>query len=102
LSRFGVPKKFITDNGSIFIGSKFTTFCGKFGIIMGQSSNYYPQGNGLAKSTNKSLIQILKKTVVANQRDWHKNLVNALWESKITPKSSTRHSPFSLVYGKYV
>jgi hypothetical protein len=24
LSRFGVPEKFITDNGSIFIGSKFT------------------------------------------------------------------------------
>jgi hypothetical protein len=28
LARFGVPKKFITDNGSIFIGSKFTKFCG--------------------------------------------------------------------------
>jgi hypothetical protein len=68
---------------------------------MGQSSNYYPQGNGLVESTNKSLIQILKKIVVANQRDWHKNLVNALWASKITPKSSTGQSPFSLVYGKY-
>jgi hypothetical protein len=37
LSRFGVPDKFITDNGSIFIGSKFTEFCGEYGIIMGQS-----------------------------------------------------------------
>jgi hypothetical protein len=35
LSRFGVPEKFITDNGSIFIGSKFTNFCGEYGIIMG-------------------------------------------------------------------
>jgi hypothetical protein len=26
LSRFGVPEKFITDNGSIFIGSKFKFF----------------------------------------------------------------------------
>jgi hypothetical protein len=26
LSIFGVPEKFITDNGSIFISSKFTTF----------------------------------------------------------------------------
>jgi hypothetical protein len=41
-------EKFITDNGSIFIGSKFTNFYGKFGIIMGESSNYYPQGNRLA------------------------------------------------------
>jgi hypothetical protein len=68
LSRFGVPEKLITDNGSIFIGSKFTKFCGEYGIIMGQSSNYYPQGNGLVESTNKTLIQILKKTITVNQR----------------------------------
>jgi len=42
LSRFGVPDKFVTDNGSIFIKSKFTDFCRQYGIIMGQSSNYYP------------------------------------------------------------
>jgi hypothetical protein len=28
-------------------------------------------------------------------------LVNYLWAIRITPKSSNRHSPFSLVYGKY-
>jgi len=37
LSRFGVPEKFMTDNGSIFIGSNFIEFCGEYGIIMGQS-----------------------------------------------------------------
>jgi transposase InsO family protein len=87
LSRFGVPKKFITDNGSIFIGSKFTTFCGKFGITMGQSSNYYPQGNGFSESTNKYLIQILKKTVATNQRDWHKNITNACGKVGSHPKA---------------
>jgi hypothetical protein len=51
---FGVPDKFITDNGLIFIESKF--FCKQYGIIMGQSSNYYPQVNGLDESTNKTLV----------------------------------------------
>jgi hypothetical protein len=37
MSRFGVPENLITNNGSIFVGSKFTAFCGKFGILMGQS-----------------------------------------------------------------
>ena len=55
-SRFRVPKKFIIDNGSISIGSNFTKFCGEYKIIMGKSSNYYPQGNGLVESTNKTLI----------------------------------------------
>jgi transposase InsO family protein len=66
LSRFGVPDKFVTDNGSIFIGSKFMKFCGQYGIIMGQYLNNYPQGNGLAESTNKTLVQILKKIVDGN------------------------------------
>lgn len=35
LSHFGVPLKFIIDNGSIFIRSKFISFCGKYGVTMG-------------------------------------------------------------------
>jgi hypothetical protein len=62
-------EKFITDNGLIFIGSKFTNFFGEYGIFMGQPSNYYPQGNGLVESTNMTLIQILKKTIDKNQRN---------------------------------
>ena len=37
LSRFGVPQKFIIDNGTFVVESKFTSFCGKYGITMGQS-----------------------------------------------------------------
>jgi transposase InsO family protein len=66
LSRFGVPDKFVTDNGSIFIGSKFMKFCGQYEIIMGQYLINYPQGNGLVESTNKTLVQILKKIVDGN------------------------------------
>jgi hypothetical protein len=66
LSRFGVPEKFTIDNGSIFIGSKSTKFCGEFDILMGQPSNYYPQQNGLDESINKTLVQILKKTIDQN------------------------------------
>jgi hypothetical protein len=62
--RFGVPDKFITENGLIFIGSKFMEFCGQYGIIMGQSSNYYPQGNGFAESMNKTLVRYLRKLLM--------------------------------------
>jgi hypothetical protein len=66
----------------------------------GESSNYYPQGNGLVESTNKTLIQILKKTIVVNQRNWHTKLIDALWASRLTPKDNTGSSPYTLVYGK--
>jgi hypothetical protein len=100
LSRFGVPDKFITDNGLIFIGSKFTEFYGQYGIIMDQSWNYYPQGNGLAESMNKTLVHILKKIVDRNQWNWHMKLTKALWESRKNPKDSTEMSLYLLVYGK--
>jgi len=100
LSRFSVPDKFITDNGLIFIGSKFTEFCGKYGILMGQSSNYYPQGNGLVESTNNTHIQILKKTIDKNQRNWKLKLTDALWASRMTPKNIIGMSLYTLVYGK--
>jgi hypothetical protein len=46
------------------------------------------------------LIKILKKTFSTNKRYWHRNITNGFQESRITPKSSTKHSLFSLVYGK--
>jgi transposase InsO family protein len=100
LSRFGVSEKFITDNGSIFIGSKFTDFCGEYGIVMGKSSNYFPQGNGLGESTNKTLIQILKKTIDKNQNNWNLKLIYSLWEIIMAPNGSTGISPYALVYEK--
>jgi len=66
------------------------------------SANYYPQGNGLAKSTNKNLIRIIKRTIDKNHRNWHKAFTFSLWANRITQKASIGSSPFSLVYGKEI
>jgi hypothetical protein len=54
----------------------------------------------MAESTNKILIQIIKKTIEANHKNWHIKLIDALWASRLTPKKGTGHSPCTLVYGK--
>jgi hypothetical protein len=54
----------------------------------------------LAKSTNKTLIQILKNTIIVNQRNWLVKLIDALWDSRLSTKGSTGLSPYILVYGK--
>eukprot|EP00253_Pinus_taeda_P024642 PITA_24642 len=58
-----------------------------------------PQGNGLAESSNKSLVNIIKKLLEINKKSWHKRLVNALWADRVSQKKSIGTSPFELVYG---
>jgi hypothetical protein len=48
ITRFGVPAKITTDNAKAFSSMALNEFCFKYGIVLSHSSNYYPQGNGLA------------------------------------------------------
>ena len=68
---------------------------------MGQSTTYYPQGNGLAESSNKILVNIIKKLLEDNKKSWHNKLVHALWVDRLTLKKSIGMSPYQLVYGTY-
>ena len=74
-------------------------FCHRYQITLGHSTTYYPQGNGLAESSNKSLVNIIKKLLEDNQKSWHTKLVHALWADRLTLKKSIGMSPFQLVYG---
>jgi hypothetical protein len=69
-------------------------------IKLKYSASYYPQGNGLAESTNKNLIKIMKRIVSENHKNWHNTLFNALWADRVRPKTSIGNSPFFLVYGR--
>eukprot|EP00253_Pinus_taeda_P023972 PITA_23972 len=99
LSRFGFPEKIITNNTAAFKSKKIINFCHKYHISLGHSTAYYPQGNGLAESSNKSLINIIKKLLEENKKNWHKKLTNALWADRLSTKKSIGMSPYELVYG---
>lgn len=90
------------DNASYFSGNAMIEFALKRGFKLKYLVNYYPQGNGLAESTNKNLIRIIKRTVDQNQKNWHRSLIYALWADRITKKASIDTSPFNLVYGREV
>lgn len=56
ITHFGVPAKITIDNAKAFTSAEFSSRCFKYGIVLFHLSNYYPQGNGLAESSNKNLI----------------------------------------------
>lgn len=99
LSRFRCPRKLITHNAATFKSKKMVAFCHKYHISSGHSTTYCPQGNGLAESSNKILVKIIKKILEDNKKSWHNKLVYALWAERLTTKKSIIMSPFQLVYG---
>ena len=67
LSIFGCPTKIIIDNAAAFGSKKMVELCHKYQITLGHSMAYYPQGNGLAESSNKILVNIIKKLLEDNK-----------------------------------
>jgi transposase InsO family protein len=68
ITRFGVLAKITTDNANVFSSMELSKFYYEYGIILSHSSNYYPQGNGLAEFSNKNLMTIIKMLVGENIR----------------------------------
>jgi hypothetical protein len=68
IARFGCPNRIITENATSFKSEPLIKFCEKFGISLIHSTPYYPQGNGLAESSNKTLIKLIKRLLEDNKK----------------------------------
>eukprot|EP00253_Pinus_taeda_P021351 PITA_21351 len=98
-TRFCCPHKLVTDNEAAFRAKELVDMCDPMGIKLVHSTSYYPQCNGLAESSNKSLIRIIKKLLEDDKKNWDSKLKYAQWAGRVTTKKSTGNSPFKLVYG---
>jgi hypothetical protein len=98
-ARFGCSKRLVADNAAAFKDKQLVKLCEELGIQLVHSTAYYPQGNGLAESSNKSLVRIIQKLLEQNVRSWDSKLKFTLWADRVTCKKSIGTSPFKLVYG---
>ena len=96
--RFGVPHRIISDNGTPFVNSDVRKMLEFYQVKYHRSSTYYPQGNGQAEATNKTLIKIISKMSQEYTGGWVTHLLDTFWAYRNSPKSVTGFSPFSLVY----
>uniref|UniRef100_A0A2N9IDL4 Uncharacterized protein n=1 Tax=Fagus sylvatica TaxID=28930 RepID=A0A2N9IDL4_FAGSY len=99
ITRFGIPRVLVSDNGSQFTSGPFREFCEQYGIRNHFSTPAYPQGNGQAESSNKTLLDGIKKHLEKAKGRWVEELPNILWTYRTTPRCSTGETPFSLTYG---
>ena len=74
IARFGCPLEIVSDQGTHFINEVIEYLTQKLMIKHRKSTPYYPQSNGLAESTNKTLNGILTKIVQQEPHNWIESL----------------------------
>jgi len=100
IHRFGIPQTLTTDQSSSFMSHQFREFAESFRIKLLNSSPYYTQANGQAESSNKTLINLIKKKIEEHPKRWHEVLSEALWAHRISKHGATQVTPYELVYGQ--
>ena len=78
ICRFGVPSRFISDNGTSFLNKDVRRLTEWYSIAHTTSTPYYPKGNGQAEAPNKRLLKILGKITKENGNGWRKELPTTL------------------------
>ncbi|XP_058191476.1 uncharacterized protein LOC131308553 [Rhododendron vialii] len=98
ITRFGVPYSLIMDNGAQF-QKKFKAFCSQYGIRNYYSTLAYPQSNGQAEASNKTILDGIKKMLDKAEGKWPDELSLVLWAHRTTPRRSTAETPYSFACG---
>jgi hypothetical protein len=63
IHRFGIPQTLTTNQGASFMSHQFWEFTASMMFKVLNSSPYYAQANGQARSSNKTLPKIIKKEI---------------------------------------
>ena len=75
-----------------------TEVCTRFKIKYHNSVPYRPKMNGAVEAANKNVKKIIAKAT-KTYKDWHEKLPFALHAYQTGFRTSTRATPYSLVYG---
>ena len=89
----------MSDNGKQFDNPKFWDFCAEIRIKNYYSSPAYPQSNGQAEVTIRTLKAALKTKLEVLKGKWVEYLPEVLWAYSTTRKSSTQETQFALAFG---
>ena len=89
----------MTNNAPQFDSRVYRNFCNKLKVKNMYSTLWYPQSNGQAESTNKTLLTSLKQLLHSAKGKWVDELPGVLWAYRTTNWKSTGVLLFALTYG---
>jgi hypothetical protein len=97
--RFGAPKKIISDCDTRLMSKFARALCAALGVYQNISTAYHPRTDGQSEKSNQWVEQFLRFFCDKRQDDWHTWLSFAEFAHNSWPSTTTKKSPFDLIYG---
>ena len=97
--RFGVPKRLVSENGTQFASQQLGKLCTEMGVKQVFALVEHNQTNGQVELVNRVLLKGVKRRLDKAKGTWAEEVPRIVWAYHTTPQSTTRETPFTLVYG---
>ena len=98
---YGLPLSIVSDRDPRFNSVFWRELWRLLGTRLAMSVSNHPQTDGQTERANRTLQDILKSMVNANQSDWDQHLISAEFAYNNSVQASTGHTPFYLTYGQH-
>ena len=100
ICRHSAPEELLSDQGRDFLADLIKEVCAYFKVKKINTTAYHPQTNGLTERFNGTLCRMLSAYTEENQRNWDVFLPITLFAYRTSAQTTTKESPFRLLYGR--
>ena len=98
--RFGIPARFLSDQGGEFENKLMQELNKLAGIVKSRTTPYHPQTNGMCERMNQTLLGMLRTLPESNKKRWPEMVNKMIHAYNSTKHSVTGYSPFFLLFGR--
>jgi len=94
----GVPKRIISDQGSVFTRRFWMSFQEALGTQLNFSTAYHPETDGQTERTNQTLEEMLHMYLMDQQKHWGEFFLLVEFAYNNSYQSTIKMAPFKFLY----
>ena len=100
LTKFGIPKIVVSDNGKQFLSKIFSDLSKIYSFEHRTITPYHPAGNGAIERLHRTLANMVAMYVESKGSDWDEWLSLLMFTYNTSVQATTNQSPYFVMYGR--